>query len=254
MFSRVMHEIGVQFGLADLSADLLMLFVLEALAFGALLRFVIAALDIRATRYYWAAIPLAFFIVNLAVWARLPATTSDPTQPALRILVSVSGADLPKLESTFVSVLATVRNDGEPTSIGGYPLILTVPKAQPVMAMRQSIPLTGIQLGDEWLCGQDALDRHLEQIPRGGEFKGRLLYLIKGVRTDSFKTPGTMITLVITDATGNAWPVSAPLAPPFVRSEIRAIPGLQAQTLQSIRSPQDSAAATPSVQSPCRAT
>jgi hypothetical protein len=254
MILHIAKAVSAQFGLANLSTELFMLFVLEALGFSALLRFVIAALDIRATRHYWTAIPLAFFIVILGVWARLPTTTSDPTLPNLTINVRASGADLPKLDSTFISVVATVRNDGEATSIGGYPLILTVPKTQPVMASRQTIPLTGIELGGEWLCGQDSLDRHLEQIPRGGQLKGRLLYLIKGVRADAFKAPGTMITLVITDAFGKPWPVTAPVSPPFVKSDIRTIPGFQTQPLEPIRSPQVRTATTPAVQSPCRST
>lgn len=248
MLHQIAQSFSNQFSLSSLTWDMAVVFALEAVAFTALLRFVLAGLEIRGNNRYWLAMPPAFFVVILGVWSALPSASVDPTVPDLRLKLRLSSVDVPKLNSTFVSVIATVRNDGQPTRIGSYPLILTNPGTPSLVGTPQNIPLSGIQLGGEWLCGADSLDRHVEEIKRGSKVEGRLLYYFKGVRADTLKAPGTMMTLVVTDASGKPWSVSAPVDSQSVDSEIRSLPALQ---LEAPRAAQPRSALTAPVATPC---
>mgnify|MGYP001572272594 FL=1 len=189
---------------------------------------------------FWGGAPILTLAVLVSLSMALRRPAAPDSRPVLRFDINqLRAGDLlnENKESigTYVSMVTTIVNTGEPTSISGYVLIAKVPTMQaPVLAKRPTIPVAGVQLGGEWLCGSDALDRRTQEpIPHGGQRQGRLLFTFQEVSTATLKTPGSTFNLIAIDAWGKGWTTEMPIVVPATKLELMNYPALQPQPQKS---------------------
>lgn len=187
---------------------------------------------------YWLSAPLLIFALLISLSATFRTQPVDQ-RPELHFTGRLLGGGIfdsqRTITGTYLSLVLTIANTGAPTSIGAYSGTAKIPNAETplVVAERQTIPMGGMRLGEEWLCGEDALDRRtINPIPHGGLQQGRLVYAFPTVPMTMFtNTPNVTFTVSVADAWGKEWDFPMPIVVTGSKLPVLNFPALRQQPI-----------------------
>lgn len=194
-------------------------------------------LDRRRELAFWLLTPLTILVV-LSTFSYLVSPKSEtPNLSATIDRVNSGIVDTNEGPTTYLTIIASIRNTGAPSIAEKFTLTVHPPKGGLIKGILQLYPdnfvLKYLSGKTETLYGMDALDYKAAQpIPRGGMVRGRLFYLFPKFPLQSIEVPGVKLELSFTDVHGKQYAAITPEFTGEKDSTILVFPGMERPKLE----------------------